>query len=549
MKLSYASIPAAVLILAASSASAQQQPDAGLTLQENAPRAVPAPKATMPLPAAPAPVEAALPGGARVVVHQVSVSGNTIFSTEKLLSQLGDYRDRDYDFAGLTDLATKLAAYYRQNGYPFASAYLPPQALADGKLRIMIVEGRYGQVQATGNPQLKDQAQHFLAILVPGEPISSPALERATLLLNDQPGVKIVPVLRPGSESGTGDLLVDVQRDRRVTGEVGLDNYGNRYTGRDRGTLNVDVDSPFTLGDQIALRSLVTDEKLWFGSAAYALPLGASGLRGKVGLVHSYYYLGSNFSALDATGTADVATLGLSYAVVRSQNSNVSVSATFQHKQLHDKQGAVDSSTRRASDSIPVEMDFDVRDTLVGGGLTYGAVTWTPGHLRLSDEMYSLDANTARTAGRYSKVNVDVARIQSLVRHLDLYGRFAAQWTRDNLDSSEKFGLGGINGVRAYPSGEGYGDKGWLAQLELRYTLGAFVPYAFYDAGSVALNASPWQAGANHRSIGGAGLGVRYLRGRWSANSTIAWHVKGGAPTSDTRDSIPVAWASVSYRF
>jgi len=38
-----------------------------------------------------------------------------------------------------------------------------------------------------------------------------------------------------------------------------------------------------------------------------------------------------------------------------------------------------------------------------------------------------------------------------------VYGRVSAQWASKNLDSSQKFGLGGPNGVRAYPSGEGYG--------------------------------------------------------------------------------------------
>jgi len=92
-------------------------------------------------------------------------------------------------------------------------------------------------------------------------------------------------------------------------------------------------------------------------------------------------------------------------------------------------------------------------------------------------DLVPADAATARTAGQFSKLNVDLARIQSLSEGLDLYGRISAQWASKNLDSSQKFGLGGCNGVRAYPSGEGYGDSGALAQIELRYAMG----YAMVD--------------------------------------------------------------------
>ena len=55
-----------------------------------------------------------------------------------------------------------------------------------------------------------------------------------------------------------------------------------------------------------------------------------------------------------------------------------------------------------------------------------------------------------------------------------------------NLDSSEKFYLGGINGVRAYPTSEGSGSEGYLFKVELY----KFLPYnfnasIFWDKGHV----------------------------------------------------------------
>jgi hemolysin activation/secretion protein len=160
---------------------------------------------------------------------------------------------------------------------------------------------------------------------------------------------------------------------------------------------------------------------------------------------------------------------------------------------------------------------------------------------------------SAKTDGSFDKFNLDLARIQSLSSSLTLYGRFSAQMARKNLDSSEDFGLGGANGVRAYPSGEAYGDEGWLTQIELRYSVGPYAPFVFYDVGDITTNAKPWQdAVANERKLAGAGFGLRYQRGPWSADVALAWRLEGGLPQADTQDKRingPQAWMNLAYKF
>jgi hemolysin activation/secretion protein len=303
------------------------------------------------------------------------------------------------------------------------------------------------------------------------------------------------------------------------------------------------------LGDQITVRGVLTEENMWFGNLGYSLPVGGSGLRAQVGYSHTYYELGGSFSSLQANGTADVASAGLSYPLIRSQRANLTVVGTWQHKNLQDKQGSTGTNNSKSSDSLPLGLNFDLRDGLAGGGITYGNVTWTTGQLSLDSSLLATDRTSARTAGNFNKINLDVARIQVLSSDLNLYGRFSGQWADKNLDSSERFGLGGPSGVRAYPVGEGYGDDGWLAQLELRYAMGAFSPYAFYDAGWIKVNEKPWTTGTNDRSISGPGFGLRYQEGAWNMEATLAWRDNGGKPQSDTRDSRPRGWFSIGYKF
>jgi hemolysin activation/secretion protein len=533
-------------------AHAQQAPDAGQTLQDQQRQTPQLPSAGPAVDVqAPAPT-AATPGGAQVAINKVRISGATVFTEAELLGVLGEVTGNSYDLAGLRTLADRLTVYYQSRGYPFARALVPQQTIASGELSIQVVEGRYGKVQATGKADVAEAATGFLISLQSGQVIQGPLLERTTLILDDQPGVKITPLIRPGQAPGTGDLDVRVERTPGVSGSLGLDNYGNRYTGQTRLNASVQWDSPFTFGDQLTARGMYTDESLWLGSLGYSLPLGAAGLRGNASYAHTTYELGKDFASLGASGTAKVASLGASYPIVRSQRTNLTLAAAYQRKELNDKQSLAGTNNDKSSDSLPIALNFDRRDAAGGGGVTYGSFTFTPGHLKLDSSLAANDAASGlNTRGGFTKWNLDVARVQATsVLGLTIYGRLSGQLANSNLDSSEGLSLGGANGVRAYPSGEGNGDEGWLAQLEARYAMGEFVPYLFYDAGSTRINAKPaLGASENSRSLAGAGVGFRYQAGPFSMDATVAWRTKGGTSVSDTQNRNPRAWMVAAYRF
>lgn len=498
----------------------------------------------------PAPPAAPAVGGARVELQSVRISGNTALSTETLLSALGDVKGQRFDMAGLNALAAKLEALYRAGGYAFTQVYLPAQDMKDGVLQIAVLEGRYGVISAAGTDKLAAGAQPFLNHgLKRGDLIQNTALERSLLILDDQPGMKINPVIKPGAAQGEADLTVNVERDSYTSAEVGLDNTGARSTGAYRLHGLLDINSPFRYGDKISLNGMLTDEQMWLGSIDYMAPIGASGLRGQIGYAHTSYQLGGQFSALDAVGIANVTTAKLSYPLMRSQAANVLVSLGLQHKDLQDDYRAAAVVRNKSSNGVPVSLQFDKRDALLGGGVTYGSLTWLAGRLALDEALTRGDVD-AQTRGSFNKINVDVARIQKVTGNVSFYGRYSGQWASKNLDSSEKFNLGGYYGVRAYPLGEGVGDKGWFTQLEMRYAVGAATPFVFYDFGQSDANAEPWEASASAtRTVSGPGLGVRSLYGAWSLDATLAWRGKGGPSTSDDQDRNPRLFFKLGRRF
>jgi hemolysin activation/secretion protein len=537
-------------------------PDAGRILQEQARPQLQPPKTPQSIQLDTPTLSEVLPGGASVTLKSISFSGNTRLSQDQLQAVVADALGKNLDLGGLKALANRVSEHYRSQGYPFAKAFVAAQSMGEGALRIDVVEGQYGQVKAVfgtaANPDssLQSLAQRYMANLTPGTVIESAPLERLSLVLQDLPGFKVSPILRPGQDVGTGDLDFNIERTQRVNGDVGADNQGSRYTGRDRLKANLDMNSPFLLGDQITLRSLLSGQGMWMGTLGYSLPVGISGLRINTSYAHTYYELGGSFASAGQTGTADVTSIGLTYPLLRSQQANVNLSASWQDKQLNDKNALAQTSADKNSITLPITVSFDARDTWGGGGVTYGSFVWTSGKLNLDSTLAASDLQ-AQTTGRFDKFNLDIARVQALTwggGNFTLFGKLSAQHAGKNLDSSEDFGLGGATGVRAYPSGEAFGDAGWLTQLELRYSAGVYAPYLFYDAGSVTTNTNPWAVTAtpNERKLAGLGAGVRYQRASWSLEAALAWRTEGGLPQSDTQDlreQGPQVWLSLGWRF
>jgi len=110
----------------------------------------------------------------------------------------------------------------------------------------------------------------------------------------------------------------------------------------------------------------------------------------------------------------------------------------------------------------------------------------------------------------------------------------SGQQASKNLDSSEKFSLGGANSVRAYPQGEGIGDQGYLATLELRHNVtGDLQGTLFYDTGSITINRDPFGApAANSLRLSGAGVGVNANLAGTLIKISVARRTDGGLPVS-----------------
>ena len=508
---------AIALSLLSSGIAAQTAPDAGSLLREaekQAPRLPqPAPQAVPKAPLAPD------ANALRVQVKAFRISGNTLIAEPELQAALAPWVGKESTFAELQQAANAVAEAYRRHGW-FARPQLPAQDLADGVVNINIIEGRLGAVRIDdGGQSLRlDRAlvsQTMTARQQPGDPLNLDALERSSAILNDTPGMAVATILATGGDTGETDANVKVQDNPLLAGTAQLDNQGARSTGADKLTFNLSLDNPGGAGDQISVNGNASEGSRYL-KLGYSRPFGRDGLRAGISASGMrYQLLGEDFAALNSQGDAKTLGLNASYPLLRSGTRNASLAGAIDRKDYYNEANEISTSEKRVHTAL-FALNGDLLDGFGNGGMTRWGVNLTAGQVDLSANATneSADQNGPGTAGSYQKLGYSLARLQRMSDRSTLWFSLSGQRASKNLDSSEKFSLGGPQGVRAYPLMEGSGDDGWLATLEARHNLTPDLQLSvFYDHGTITQSHNPDYTGAplvNEARLKGAGLGLSW---------------------------------------
>jgi hemolysin activation/secretion protein len=545
------------------SAAGSVVPGSGSMLQQLQPVKPPAPSSTGPELIIDKKSGGKLPASAPFPVKSIQISGNEKIDTQTLHALVADAQGASITLPQLSELADRITAYYRSHGYPLARAFIPAQTIQSGKVRIEVIEARYGEIKLHNDSKVGDSLlQDALSPLQAGQTIGQAGLDRALLLLSDIPGVSANTSLTMGKTVGTSDLLVNASPGPAVTGNLVVDNYGISYTGRPRvgGTINW-ID-PLGHGDVLSLSGLSSGGGLNHGRLAYESLLNGQGTRLGGSYSVLYYELGGSISALNAHGNAQVGSVWGKHPLVRSRDFNLYGQIEYDRMELRDRIDVGGIRTYRHIDNGALSVSGDARDRLLSGGINTWSLGWTVGHVGFdNDEAQSFDNATVRTQGKFSKWNANLSRLQSLTEQDDVYLAFTGQWAQDNLDPSLKMIVGGPYTVRGYDMGAMFGDTGYIGTAELRHSFGfgrfgQFQVVGFIDSAQVTVNQNPWFAGTNRATLSGVGGGINWFgpkmnwagEGRLNARTYIATPV-GPVPDLVVHTDSVRAWMEIGMGF
>ena len=518
---------ALLLYLTACAAAAQNLPNAG-SLQRETERSLQAPEA--PVPIAPAPAAPEAPSDApRVLVQAFVIEGAQLIEVSALQAVLAPYVGQSLTMAQLQQATAQLETYYRQQDW-YARALLPQQDVTQGQIRIQILESRWGQSHLMPTPSgtvLRANAPAVQRLvttrLQPGQPLSNADLERGLLLANDLPGIEASGVLSAGQQIGLTDLYIRVLDVDRVTGDIGLSNYGLRYTGKAQLSGGLALNNLHGRGDQLSLRVLGSAH-LGNVQLRYSWPVGYDGMRLSGWASYLGYRLAGSYAPLQAEGSAWNYGLALSYPLLRREWRNLVLEAGLQQRRFSDDLLQT-PSRRQHVNTFSLGLNGNLRDARAAGAYSWGSVQWSTGQLRITDVngAIALDAAGPRTRGSYHKLAGQVTRLQNLGGPWQAQASAAGQWSNRNLASSERMSLGGPDQVRAYPINEAVGDHGLLLKLQLMYALAhGWQAQLFYDWGRIRQYHQPW-SGWN----AGSGQPNTYQLAGWGIG--LAWQGQGSA--------------------
>lgn len=539
-----------VLLALCSSANALQLPSAGSQLQQIPISPIPnkaAPGITIEQNQAPAIL---VQDHTKIIVKSLHIIGNQVYFESELLDATGFSSESELTLTELRSMSAKIVDYYHNAGFFLAQAYLPAQEIKNGAVTIAVLEGSYGQITLRNKSNLSEPLVNtLLDDLNNGDAIAIAPLESRLLMLSDLPGVNVKSTLIPGASVGSSDLIVDVNPGQRLTGSISADNQGSRYTGTARLGATLNINEPFGHGDVTTLQVLTSAPGLNYGRASHQMQFGR--VKAGVAYAHMDYKLGQDFKSLQANGTAKVASIYGSYPLIRQRKNSLYVQVNYDDKSFQDKIDATTTVADKDAHVLIASINGDYQDDFGGGGLSNYSLTWTVGVINIrSPDALTADALAAKSNGHYDKLGFNVSRLQRLTDVTSFYAVLSGQFSSQNLDTSEKMGLGGAGAVRAYPAGEAYGDQGYVLNLEVRRQLPRFFDnfpgqmqlIGFVDTGSVELNKNPWDAKQNRRTLSGAGIGLDWSDSNKLMVKAYFAHKLGNALATSAPDEVNRFW-------
>lgn len=193
---------------------------------------------------------------------------------------VADYVGQELTLSQLQQAADKVTAYLRKQGYTVATAFIPPQQIANGAVEIRVLLGNLGQVTVNNKSGLTDVViSSFIDRLHGGAAIKTNELETVLNNLNDLPGIRAAGMLKAGASVGSSDLEIIVDDKKAVETILYADNHGGKYSGRYRYGFQTTLNDPGRIGDKFTVGGTLSNEDMRNYNFGYEMPISGNGSR------------------------------------------------------------------------------------------------------------------------------------------------------------------------------------------------------------------------------------------------------------------------------
>ena len=475
----------------------------------------------------------------------ISLTALPLLNQSTFKDEITGYLGQPLTLKGLTEITSKVSAFYKRLDHPMVDVVAPEQDVSTGVIQIVVNEFRVGEVRVEGNRWFSENLVASSITLQPGDTINTNQLLNELDAANTNPFRHVDLTYQPSTQPGYTDLVLDTKDRFPVTAYAGFDNSGTAVTGRSRWNMGVTWGNALWQDQTLSYQFTASDNffsrngPALFVSNGFSWTMPLRQGKDSVSLFGNFQTSTPNIGAdFGYQGKSGQAGTRYSFALPRTHKFVESLQIGFDFKFTNNNLafgGTQVSRTSAEIDQFPVSYAFNMTDPY-GSSSCSNTFVYSPGGLTPTNSRIYFQPGIAQSGipgalARYGYWRTDFTRLTKLP-YKGVYAlRFVGQESTANLLYTEKLSGGGPDILRGYDPNSVYGDRGVILSNELRtpslkpwpeYNLGEAQFFVFYDYGHLHA-AQPFPGALNLVNAASVGTGVRY-----QLRSNLTSHVSYG---------------------
>lgn len=457
-----------------------------------------------------------------IVVERFEVIGSTVFSPKELALATAEFTKRPISLTEVYQARSKITDLYVRNGYITSGAYIPPQTIQSGVVKIQVVEGKLEDIQVTGTRRLNPNYVRSRLAIATSAPLNRQRLLEALQLLQLNPLIQNVSAeLSAGSRTGSSLLEVKVSEAKTFSSQIVLDNGRSPSVGSFRRRLQLNEANLLGLGDSLGVAYTNTDGSNSF-DASYTLPLNPRNGT----LTFNYGTTSSNvieppFNVLDIESASRYYEVTFRQPIVQTPTQEFALGLTASRRES-------EASYSPLGEQLPFPgLGADEQGRTKVSAFRFFQ-EWTSRNSRqvialrsqfsLGIDVLNPTINQNAPDGRFFAWQGQAQWIRLLAPQTLLLLRLNTQLASRTLLPLEQFGLGGQDSIRGYRQDYLLTDNGTFVSAEVQVPILRLpqidstlqvVPFADFGIG---WNSSG-RENPNHNTLAAVGLGLRWTQG------------------------------------
>lgn len=398
----------------------------------------------------------------RVNLTRVEFPESKVFTQEELQQLASPLLKHSVTIADIQKVINGITRCYILGDYATSKAYLPPQDISEGVLKIGLFEGTVGKVTINDNRWTKTGYIKNRIDVKEGDLLKISDLEDDIVKFNNNNDVKIRVELTAGEEQGQTDITLNTIDPFPFHIAFMSDNQGRQSIGKARWGSMLTADSLFGHRDRLSLGGYLGHGNR-VGFADYNFPLNKYGTRlGASVSAGNISVINGPMRPFNIGGTSQVYSLYLTHPIFDRPGFNLS--------------SYTSGNLKHSTTDISGFKLYDINTFSVTQGFTAKKDTergiWYTGHYGTAG-IKALGGDED-----FFKYEGNITRLHDFGKGIIGQFRVSGQYSPDNmLPWMEQFQIGGLSTVRGYSEGLLLGKSGYFTSAEIITPL-PFLPKA-----------------------------------------------------------------------